>query len=237
MSTYVELTNELLRRLNEVPLDIAGDGFGTVRNVQAAAKDAINSSLREIYQNGQEWPFLKTTYTQALTIGTREYSFPSDYSSVDWETFYLKKNTSQNNQPMVLKPMSYEEYISNFRPRDDQGDSVNGEASPERVYQTFGDKFGVTPIPNAAYEIEYTYWSIPASLSAYDDACSVPERFNHVILDGAMTYMMHFRSNAQAATMHQQKFDMGIRSMKRVLMDDELTVRSTVIERTHRWTI
>jgi hypothetical protein len=49
--------------------------------------------------------------------------------------------------------------------------------------------------------------------------------------------MMHFRSNAQAANMHQQKFDMGIRSMKRVLMDDELMVRSTVIERTHKWTI
>ena len=58
MSTFVQLTNELLRRLNEVPLDTAGDGFDTVRNVQSAAKDAINSSLREIYQNGQEWPFL-----------------------------------------------------------------------------------------------------------------------------------------------------------------------------------
>jgi len=237
MSTYVQLTNELLRRLNEVPLDIAGDGFATVRNIQAVAKDAINSSLREIYQNGQEWPFLKTTYTQTLTIGTKEYSFPSDYSSVDWETFYLKKNTAQNNQATVLKPMSYEEYISSFRPKDDGGDQVNGEGAPQRVYQTFGDKFGVTPIPNAGYEIEYVYWSIPASLNSYDDVCAVPERFNHVILDGAMTYMMHFRSNAQAANMHQQKFDMGIRSMKRVLMDDELMVRSTVIERTHRWTI
>lgn len=237
MSTYVQLTNELLRRLNEVPLDTAGDGFDTVRNVQSACKDAINSSLREIYQNGQEWPFLKTTYTQTLTVGTREYSFPSDYSSVDWETFYLKKNTTQENQPMVLKPMSYEEYLMNFRPRDDEGDQINGENAPERVYQTFGDKFGVTPIPNAAYEVEYTYWSIPSTLSAYDDVCVIPERFNHVILDGAMTYMMHFRSNAQSANMHQQKFDMGIRSMKRVLMDDELYVRSTMIERTHRWTI
>ena len=54
-------------------------------------------------------------------------------------------------------------------------------------------------------------------LDAHDDVC-VLERFNHVIIDGAMTYMMHFRSNAQAANMHQQKFDMGIRSMKRVLL-------------------
>lgn len=237
MSTYVQLTNELLRRLNEVPLDTAGDGFDTVRNVQAACKDAINSSLREIYQNGQEWPFLKTTYTQTLTVGTREYNFPSNYSSVDWETFYLKKDTTQENQPMVLKPMSYEEYLMSYRPRDDEGDQTNGESAPERVYQTFGDSFGVTPIPNAAYEVEYTYFSIPSSLSAYNDTCVIPERFNHVILDGAMVYMMHFRSNAQSANMHQQKFDLGIRNMKRVLLDDELYVRSTMLERTHKWTI
>jgi len=235
MSTFVQLTNELLRRLNEVPLDTAGDGFDTVRNVQSAAKDAINSSLREIYQNGQEWPFLKNTYTQTLTAGTKEYSFPSGYSSVDWETFYIKKLSSQENAPRVLKPISYEEYLSRYRPMDDTGDA-SGIAVPELVYQTFGDSFGVTPIPDAAYEVEYVYWTIPASLSAYDDVCVIPERFNHVTIDGAMSYMMQFRSNAQSAAMHQEKFQQGIKAMKRVLFDDELRLRSTVIERT-KWII
>ena len=64
MTTYISLTNELLRRLNEVPLDSGGDGFDSVRNVQALAKDAINNSIRSILQDGQEWPFLKTTYVQ-----------------------------------------------------------------------------------------------------------------------------------------------------------------------------
>jgi hypothetical protein len=237
MSTFVQLTNELLRRLNEVPLDTAGDGFDTVRNVQSVAKDAINSSLREIYQNGQEWNFLKTTYTQTLTAGTREYNFPSDFSTVDWETFYLKKHSTQDNAPRILKPMSYEEYLSNFRPSDDEGDQVNGEQAPERVFQTFDEKFGVTPIPNSDYEVEYVYWTTPSTLSAFDDACAVPERFNHVILDGAMAYMMHFRSNEQSAAIHQSKFDSGIRSMKRILFDDKLYLRSTMIERSSRWTI
>ena len=57
MATYVALVNELLRRLNEVTLDAAGDGFDSVRNVQALAKDAINNSIRNILQTGQEWPF------------------------------------------------------------------------------------------------------------------------------------------------------------------------------------
>lgn len=231
MATYISLVNELLRRLNEVTLDIAGDGFDSVRNVQALAKDAINSSVRLILQDGQEWPFLKTTYTQTLTIGTREYSFPSDYSSADWDTFYLKKLGSVGNSPMNLKAMSYEEYIQNFRAADDEGDTVNGDGAPVRVYQTLGESFGITPTPNAAYEIEYVYWSYPADMSLYDDVCIIPDRFKHVLIDGAMMFMMRFRSNEQSAAMHQKNFEDGIKSMRRVLMDDPLSVRSTVVAR------
>tara|TARA_R110001632_G_scaffold27297_10_gene73326 strand:+ start:149 stop:835 length:687 start_codon:yes stop_codon:yes gene_type:complete len=227
MSTYVSLTNELLRRLNEVPLDAAGDGFDTVRNVQAAAKDAINSSLREVYQVGMEWPFLKTTYTQTLSAGTNEYVFPSDFSRVDWETFYIKGLSSENNAPQLLRVISYEEYLKSYRPQDD----TDRQAVPALVYQTFGDSFGVTPTPNASYEVEYVYWRSPLTLTNYSDVCIVPERFNHVIIDGAMAYMMTFRSNDQSAAMHDQKFEQGIRHMKRILFDDELRLRSIVVER------
>ena len=63
MATYITLVNQLLRRLNEVTLDTAGDGFTTVRNVQALAKDAINNSIRNIIQTGQEFPFFKNNIT------------------------------------------------------------------------------------------------------------------------------------------------------------------------------
>ena len=46
-----------------------------------------------------------------------------------------------------------------------------------------------------------------------------------------MVDMMQFRSNAQGASMYQEKFDSGIKTMKRVLFDDELRLRSTMIER------
>ena len=230
MATYVALTNELLRRLNEVTLDTAGDGFDTVRNVQALAKDAINNAIRNIIQTGQEWPFLKTTYTQTLTAGTKEYDFPSDYSSADWETFYLKKLASVDNTPMHLPTITYDEYIQKYRQLDDTGDAA-GIAAPNLVYQTNESKFGVTPIPNAAYEVEYVYWSYPTDLSLYDDVAVVPDRFKHVIIDGAMMYMMRFRSNDQSAAIHQQNFENGIKSMRRVLIDEPLTVRSTVLQR------
>ena len=227
MATYISLVNELLRRLNEVTLDIAGDGFDSVRNVQALAKDAVNSSIRLILQDGQEWPFLKTTYTQTLTIGTRQYSFPSDYSSVDWDTFYLKKLASEGNSPMNLKAISFEEYTQLHRSLDDTGST----GAPNYVYQTYEEKFGVTPVPNAAYEVEYVYWSTPVDMTLYDDTCIIPSRFDHVIVDGAVMFMMRFRSNEQSAAIHQNNFVEGIKAMRRTLLDDDLAVRSTVINR------
>lgn len=229
MATYITLVNELLRRLNEVTLDTSGDGFDSVKNVQALAKDAVNSSIRLILQDGQEWPFLKTTYTQTLSVGTRQYAFPADYSSADWDTFYLKKLSSENNSPMPLSVISYEQYIQNVRPSDDTGDQVNGDGPPALVYQTLGTSFGVSPIPDAAYEIEYVYWKFPTDLSAFNDVAIIPDRFKHVLIDGAMMFMMRFRSNEQSAAMHQNNFEDGIKTMRRVLIDDTLFVRSTVV--------
>lgn len=225
MSNYVTLTNKLLLRLNEVALDTGGDGFDTVRGVQALAKDSINNSIREIFQEAQEWPFLKKTYVQTLTSGTREYSYPADFSSADIETFYLKKNESLNSDPSHLPVITYDNYIQNFRSLDDNGQ----EDVPRRIYQTYENKFGVSPTPDGSYEIEYVYWSFPADLVSYDDDCVIPTRFDAVIVDGAMMYMMRFRSNDQSAMVHQQKFVEGIKRMRRVLLDDPTSVRSTVI--------
>ena len=229
MSNFVTLTNKLLLRLNEVALDTGGDGFDTVRGVQALAKDSVNNSIREIFQEAQEWPFLKQTYTQTLASGTREYSYPADYSSADIETFYLKKNESLNSEPSHLTVINYDDYIQNFRYLDDNGQ----EGVPRRIYQTYEEKFGVSPTPDGAYEIEYVYWSFPSDLVSFDDSCIIPTRFDAVIVDGAMMYMMRFRSNDQSAMVHQQKFVEGIKRMRRVLLDDPTFVRSTVITGRH----
>ena len=237
MSTnYVTLVNKVLVRLNEVPLSTAGDDFDSVRNVQALAKEAVNSSIRLIVQDAQEWPFLKQTYTQVLSAGTRTYDFPSDYSSVDWDTFYIKQLGSRLNLPTTLKPISFEEYTQLHRTRDDTGDQT-GEGAPDTVYQTYGSSFGVTPIPDDSYEVEYVYWKFPDDLVLYDDVCIIPSRFDHVIVEGAMMFMMRFRSNEQSAAMHQSTFEDNIKAMRRILLDSELHLRSTVITRSSTWTI
>jgi len=229
-TTYITLVNDLLRRLNEVTLNTAGDGFSTAKNVQAIAKDAINNSIREILQDGHQFPFLKTTTTQTLTAGTGTYDLPTDMASVDWDTFYLQALSSAGNTARSLPTIPFEEYVRIYKAIEENS-GTGARSSPDLVYQTSEEKFGVTPLPDAAYVIEYVYYKFPADLSAFDDEMIIPDRFKYIIIDGAMVYMMRFRSNEQSAQIHQAKFQEGIKSMRRLLLDDPLFVRSSMINR------
>lgn len=203
--------------------------FDGARNVQALAKISVNSSVRELMHSAQEWPFALSTVTEVLaTDGTATYAFPADFSSVDWESFYLKQLTGANNQPRRLPVLTYTEYLDTRRPIEDQT-GTGGYGAPEAVYQTQDGFFGVTPKSNQAYEIEYKYWKFPADLVLGTDVCIVPSRFDNVIIDGAMTYMMLYRSNEQSAAIHRDRFEQGIKTMRRLLMDEPLSMRSTMI--------
>ena len=224
MATYITLVNELLRRLNEVTINVSD--FDSVRNVQATAKDAINSAVREILQEAQEWPFTLVTYNQELTAGVGSYDFPDNYSKADWETFYLKP--FEGSEPAVLPAVTYEMYLRMYRPKDDSS-GVSGYTKPTHVYKTQEDKFGITPVPDKTYTVEYHYWKYPEDLILADDVCVIPTRFKHVIIDGAMMYMMRFRSNEQSAAMHQQKFNIGIKAMRRLVVDSPTQLYSTAL--------
>jgi hypothetical protein len=230
MATYLSLTNELLRRLNEVTMD--STDLANAKNIQALAKDAINSAIREILHSAQEWPFTLVTYTQTLSVGTGTYAFPTATSSVDWDSFYLKKSTTYNNSPGKLKLITFDYYTEQRRPIDDNA-GTGGYAPPVYVYQTQESKFGISPLPAYAYEVEYKYWSFPDDLVLYTDVCIIPDRFKNVVIDGAMAYMMLFRSNEQSANIHAEKFDQGIRAMRRLLLDEPISVQSTAITRSY----
>lgn len=214
--------------MGEVVMDVTD--FEGARNIQALSKAAINSSVREILHTAQEWPFLLSTQTQTLTQGVGTYAFPANTSSVNWESFYLKQHPTAGNTPGQLSVVTYVDYLKKYRPRDDSN-GESGQGIPIVVYQTNDLKFGVSPLPSDDFQIEYQYFGYPEDMTATSDVCVVPSRFDSVIIDGAMFYMLMYRSNEQGANIYREKFDMGIRTMRRLLMDDPLYVTSTVITR------
>lgn len=229
MTTFLDITNEVLRRLNEVQLD--SNEFTSARNVQALAKDAVNSSIREILQSAQEWYFTLETSTQTCVVGQGTYTFPADYSKADWDTFYVQSLNGEN-EPNWLPLITYDEYVKYYKAKEETS-GTGGYDVPTHVYMTQGQSFGLTPKPKSEYVIEYRYWKFPADLILPTDVLIIPDRFKHIVIDGAMMYMMQFRSNDQNYAFYRDKFDAGIRIMRRLVEDYPVRVNSTVLNRTN----
>ena len=84
---YLQLTNAVLAELNEVQL--TSSTFTSSSGIQTTTKDIINKALRDVYSSELEWPWLHSDKTQVTYAGQKEYSLPTDYRSVDFESFYL----------------------------------------------------------------------------------------------------------------------------------------------------
>ena len=89
-TTYLVLSNRVLRELNEV--EMTSSNFSSSRGIQTAVKDFVNKSVHDIYNEGAELPLLHTSTTQATFTGDGEYAFPTDMRRVDFESFFLKPN-------------------------------------------------------------------------------------------------------------------------------------------------
>ena len=87
MADYVTLSNRVLESLNEITLATNGTDFTSSRGIQSAVKTFVNQSINDIYNSELQWSFLHSDGTQATTAGTAEYSLPSDYRHVDYDTF------------------------------------------------------------------------------------------------------------------------------------------------------
>jgi hypothetical protein len=226
---YLDLVNEVNRRLNEVELTSAN--FSSAVGFHAHNKDAVNAAIRDINHTHYEWPFNHVLAEETLTAGTIRYAFPSDANTIDFDTFRIEENATFGNATVKLTIMSYEDYLSRYIDHEYTTDSSKREV-PSYVFHAPSLEYGVVPSPNNAYTVFYEYYRVPVDLSLYSDVPSIPERFRHVIIDGAMAYAYLFRSNEQSAVMSKNKFEEGIKRMRSMLVNRYSYVRSGMINTT-----
>lgn len=224
---FLGLVNDVNRRLNEVELTSAN--FATAAGFYGQAKDAVNASIRYLNQSEYNWPFNHVTQTTTLVANTSRYAFPTDAKVINFKTFRIKENTTLGNATTRLSELAYEEYLDKYVQQEYNNSSIQGV--PIYVVQAPDLEFVLTPEPNKAYELVYEYYTFPTDLAAATDTTNIPERFRHIIIDGAMYHAYMFRSNAQAATIAKTKFDEGIKHMRSQLINRTPYVRSYMITR------
>ena len=240
-TTYLTMTNEVLRELNEVQLTSAN--FSDAVGIQAFVKESINKSLNDIANAEPQLPFFAAAasggtdpfygnVTVASVAGTRWYTLKSgsssittDYSSVDWDDFYVTTiNVSGESAPYVSKGLSFitlEDWTRYYRDSEnaDDSDSQNyGE--PQYVIRSPDHrKFGLSPIPDKVYNVHFYAYSAPTALSAYSDEIVFPDQYSNVITARTRYYVWQFKESPQQAAFALDDYKKGMRQMKSNLIN------------------
>lgn len=221
---FMDLTNELLRRLNEVT--IAEADFASVRGVQAMAKDVINASINKINQFEPNWPFNVNTATQVCVVGQTDYDYPIDLKLVNWRSFFIIRDDTLSFNGQPLEFVSRDVWLRYFKEQDlYQG--TDGVSVPRYVFEKHGFGFAVTPSPDKAYTVTFDYWQQNTDLVDYDDMSTIPSNYDEVIMQGGLYHFYLFRSNTQQATVAEDQFTKSLQHMRSILINKESTVRGS----------
>lgn len=236
MSTYLELTNMLLRKLLDT--ELTSSNFASATSTQATAKDCIREAVQEIYQEETNWPFRYRTGSQTLSIGVEQYALPTstgdEVNSVDWKSFRIQESSSLGVSTTPLEYISHDEWKRWLRPADEDSETV-GRQMPKFVYLTPGAtagnylRFGVSPSPDQAYTVLFDYSAIYPAFSAYSDDPGIPSRFDYVIIDMALKRFYMFKDNSEQAAYWAGEAKKGLAVMRRNLMPKKDYMRSSVV--------
>lgn len=90
-SSYLVLTNQVLRDFNEVELTSAT--FSSSRGVQTTVKDYINRAISDLLNSELNWPFTRAEGSVDVIAGKDLYSYTSIASTlkyIDYDNVFLK---------------------------------------------------------------------------------------------------------------------------------------------------
>ena len=180
-TTFLDLTNRVLRELNEV--ELTSLNFANAVGIQAHIKDCINRAYLDITIDEPQWPFLAVAESGTsdpmygnvsvdTVAGTRWYelkpassSINDDYGSVDWDNFYLTTiGVSGESAPYTAKNLRFltiEEW-KDFRrlPENlDDADAQNHGVPRNVIRSPDGRTFGLSPIPDKVYRVWLNFFS------------------------------------------------------------------------------
>ena len=242
-TTYLDLSNEVLRELNEVVL--TSGSFASATGIQGFVKDAINKSLFDVANAEPQLPFFSAgvsgstdpfygNVTVATVAGQRWHtlkdgssSITTDYSAVDWDDFYITTiNVSGESAPFTSTGLKYltltdwKRYYRDAENADDANTQSYGE--PKYVYKSPDHrKFGLSPIPDKVYNVHFYAFEKPTALSSFSDEITMPDQYKNVLTSKARYYVHQFKDNLQQAAFALEDYKKAVRVMKSNLINPQ----------------
>lgn len=228
---YLDITNEVLSRMNEV--ELTASNFTTSRGFQTQCKNAINDAINYIFQREFSWSFSHSEQSETLVAGQTRYSIGATLYHVDYDTFRIEKDNTLGVAGVTLREIDYKEYVDKFI---DQESTSNVGGVPIYVFRTPDNNYGMYPYPDKAYTLKFDAYVKPTALSAATDVPTIPEQFRQVIVDGATAYGYQYRGEAQQYGINFARFEEGIKHMQSLFINRNFSyLRSTYIPRSQRY--
>tara|TARA_B100001939_G_scaffold321921_1_gene311932 strand:+ start:949 stop:1716 length:768 start_codon:yes stop_codon:yes gene_type:complete len=242
-TTYLDITNEVLRELNEVPLTTSN--FGNAKGLQAFVKDTVNKAIFDIANEEPQLPFFSAgvsgstdpfygNVTVDTVAGTRWYllktgssDITTDYGSVDWDDFYLTTiNVSGESAPYVsqgLKFLNLADWKRYYRDNENEDDANSQNyGEPKYVIKSPDNrKFGLSPIPDKVYKVHFYAFNKPTALSAHGDTIVLPDQYKNVITARMRYYVWQFKESPQQAAFALEDYKKAMKYMKSNLVNPQ----------------
>ena len=222
---FLGLVNDVCAKVNETELTAAN--FDTKLGVYTNIRDAVNKAVRDINQAEYEWPFNHVSQTDTLKVGSTRVPLPSDYKTVDWDSFRILRDSTLGNKTKKLEQIPYEIHQNNNIDNEYNSDDTGVQGLPRTVARTLSNEYVLNPPSDKAYLLTYEYFRHQVDMVLPTDSPMVPEQWRYAIVDGAMYYAELFRGDKEAAMIHQDKFNRSLKDMKRIYITRTFVISDT----------
>jgi hypothetical protein len=253
--TYLELVNQVLSVVNEVPL--TASNFSEADGLYATVKNAVKWSARRVTQQEFEWPFLNVQNLITLTPGQTRYTPPANCKTIDFDTFRVVAAQGQSTwtlsggvwnddlpwddtqewvdegtgltvsgRSVRLVRLDYDEYIHKYIEYEYDREK---DRLPQAVFPTQDRKFGLYPAPDKAYTLVYEYFRYPEELDNPNDVLELPETFDRILVQGALIYIYQFKMELEAADRLERDFNQSLKDLRKLYINNKDYVRSSQI--------
>ena len=177
-----------------------------------------------------QWGNLESNTGSDLTINTLTDTVMTVDEAVTTissaDTNFTVANAFEGPNSVKLTNLALSTYRDNYKVNALNADDSDSFTKPDFVVRNTDNSYTLGPIkPNRTYLVKYVYFTQFTELSANDDAPSVPQRYEQVIIDGALKYAHDFRDNEELSRKFEERFDKGINKMRRNLIPQATEMR------------
>ena len=209
-------------------MDTASSGSSLKVQVGTAAAGTQNLNTTITVADFGDGKILDTKFT--ATASTTHVTLDNDDSN-NLDVDFVK--ISEDILPKKLTYITYDDYRRRFLSTA-QTNSSDHYGTPDVVFLTQDDKFGLYPVPDSdGYTINYEYWKTHSDLSDSTDTPDIPARFHDVVVARAKYYIYNLRSDPQFTQFADRDFREGVKRMRIELINAQSEMLDTRINLGH----